>query len=284
MKPCGLENESCCLSPVVWGGTYNRSNQAEYPATVSTFRLDRFEVTVGRFRAFVNGFPKNFPKAGDGAHPFIKIKKSGWLPAWNTQLPMDRAQMKAEVACDARATWTDEPGDHENLPINCINWYKAFAFCAWDGGRLPTEAEWNYAAAGGAEQRIFPWSNPPSSQTISQEYAVYNSESASPVGSKSPTGDGKWRQADLAGNAWEWVLDVYDFPYPSVCNDCALLSLPASGALRGLRGGDWANWNFVEENLLTSARAYSGPSLIFDDGSKDGAGLIVAGIRCARQP
>jgi formylglycine-generating enzyme required for sulfatase activity len=48
-------------------------------------------------------------------------------------------------------------GANEALPINCVHWYDAFQFCAWDGGWLPTEAEWEMAAAGGAENRRYPW-------------------------------------------------------------------------------------------------------------------------------
>jgi formylglycine-generating enzyme required for sulfatase activity len=121
--------------------------------------------------------------------------------------------------------------------MNCLDWYTAFAFCAWDGGRLPTEAEWNYAASGGSEQRYYPWSSPATSTTIDDSYAVYCGGSCSGtqnVGSKSPKGDGKWGQSDLAGNLSEWNLDWYASPYPTPCNNCANLT---SASYRVFRGG-----------------------------------------------
>ncbi|WP_438024027.1 formylglycine-generating enzyme family protein [Sorangium sp. So ce233] len=72
---------------------------------------------------------------------------------------------------DRCVTWSheDESADDETLPMNCITWFEAMAFCAWDGGRLPTEAEWNYAAAGGEEQRDYPWGD-----TFAQDRVVSN--------------------------------------------------------------------------------------------------------------
>jgi len=163
---CGPNSSSnCCLSSLVPCGSFYRSYDGvtylgtNNPATVSDFRLDLYEVTVGRFRKFVNaggGTQSTPPVVGAGAHP--KIAQSGWGLNWYQNLPVDTAALKASLACDgAFHTWTDNPGANETRPIGCVDYYVAFAFCIWDGGRLPTEAEWNYAAAGGDEQREYPW-------------------------------------------------------------------------------------------------------------------------------
>jgi formylglycine-generating enzyme required for sulfatase activity len=162
---------------------------------------------------------------------------SGWNANWNTKLPVDTIALKQALKCHAAyQTWTDHPADNERKPANCLDWYTAFAFCAWDGGRLPTEAEWNYAAAGGSEQRYYPWSIPATSTTVDDSYTVYcgGTCKVQDVGSKSPKGDGKWGQSDLAGNAWEWTLDFAGGAYSMPCHDCADVT---AGSYRAFRSG-----------------------------------------------
>lgn len=258
---CGPQmNESCCVSPAVPGGTFNRSNDLAFPASVSDFRLDRFEVTVGRFRKFFEAYPGNKPAAGAAAHP--KVAGSGWDSSWDANIPADQAALDMHLKNGANCMWTSTPGANETKPINCVSWYVFFAFCAWDGGRLPTEAEWNYAAAGGDEQRVFPWSNPPSSTTVDFSYASYNcrgdgASGCTPndiirVGSLSPQGDGRWGHADLAGNMLEFVRDFWSTAYPMPCNDCINL-VAASRATN--RGG---NWQTQAGNVLGTDRRFDG--------------------------
>jgi formylglycine-generating enzyme required for sulfatase activity len=238
-----------------------------YPATVADFYLDKYEITVGRFRQFVNagmGTQASPPAPGAGAHPLIA--GSGWDSTWNTNLAAAKASLKTDLKCSFPQNWTDTPGGNESQPQNCLDWYTAFAFCAWDGGRLATEAEWNYAAAGGSEQRAYPWSNPPTSTTIDASYAVYASISTQNVGSTSSKGDGKWGQSDLAGNVCEWTLDWYASPYQTPCNNCANL---VTASFRVARGHGFVH-NGID--LRSALRFYSGP----DDHD------YYIGARCAR--
>jgi formylglycine-generating enzyme len=289
---CGPSgNAGCCESPLVAGGTYARGHDAagdpnsgdtSNPATVSSFRLDKYEVTVGRFRAFVQaglGTQTSPPAAGAGAHP--RIGGSGWDPSWNPRLVTNTAALTAAVLCNPTyRTWTDAPGANETRPMNCVTWYEAMAFCAWDGGALPTEAEWNYAATGGDQQRASPWSSPPSSLTADGSHASYLNGANClgdglpgcaltdlvPVGTK-PAGDGRWGQSELVGNVSEWLLDWFGL-YPTPCADCADLAVASE---RVVRGGSFGQAAFYMRMLSRSA---------VDPASRSHG----TGIRCARTP
>lgn len=270
----------CCEAAAVPGGTFNRSNDPAAPASVSEFSLDVFETTVGRFRRFVDDYEQDMTLAGAGKNP-NNPADPGWDTSWNANMPTNRADLVNSLSCDYFSTWTDVPAGNENRPINCVSWYLAFAYCVWDGGRLPTEAEWNYAAAGGVEQRVYPWSNPPDSTTISESHASYKVGSdcngdglpgCEPadlvvVGSK-PAGNARWGHADVAGNVFEWALDSFEHTYPTPCDDCASLN---NNLFRAFRGGSF----FGEDDILmTTYRSSTQPH----------AANAALGIRCARLP
>src|SRR5205085_368808 len=99
----------------------------------------------------------------------------GWQKAWNARLPPDRQALIGSLACySSYATWRDvgDASDEETRPINCVSWYVAEAFCIWDNGRLPTDAEWELAAAGGSELRLYPWGD--AAPGPSADLAVYS--------------------------------------------------------------------------------------------------------------
>jgi formylglycine-generating enzyme required for sulfatase activity len=118
--------------------------------------------------------------------------------------------------------------DRQDHPMNCVDWYQADVYCRARGGRLPSEAEWEYAARGGAEQRSYPWGNEKPDHTranccgpeclpmvlsVRKEWGTLYPESdgfitTAPVGSF-PTGAGRWGHLDLTCNVAEWTLDAY---------------------------------------------------------------------------
>lgn len=277
---CGAEDaqgRSCCDVTLIPGGSFSMgsTNAAEgeapvHAATVSTFSLDVFEVTVGRFRTFWKAADRK-PAAGAGAHP--KIANSGWKAAWDA----DFESGMNDLGGAPNATWTQNAGADDALPINHVNWYVAFAFCAWDNGFLPTEAEWEYAAAGGDENRNWPWGDAPSPTAAHAVYCEAGPQncptySRAHVGQR-PLGRGRFEQLDLAGSMLEWTLDVHEDSWyagdGNNCVDCANLSsgIPE----RTLRGGSWFQGTGTLHVAFRQGFAANGAEYDF-------------GIRCAHTP
>jgi formylglycine-generating enzyme required for sulfatase activity len=251
--------------------------------------------TIGRFRRFVAAWRNGYmAPPGSGKHVYLNgglglvsttnpgIFETGWLAsdAPNVE-PTD-----ANLACDPAptfTTWTPAVGPQENLPVDCVNWYEAYAFCIWDGGFLPSKTEWEYAAAGGGGpdgQREYPWgSTDPGYKSL---YAIYNDvyyvylqpnqlglPYMAPVGT-TYLGAGAFGQFDLVGEVYEWNLDTFG-SYTSSCTDCVALT-PNAYDYRVERGGDF----------FTTAS----PSLLppTQHGDTSTAREVTAGVRCARSP
>jgi formylglycine-generating enzyme required for sulfatase activity len=167
----------------------------------------------------------------------VRITRGFWLG----ETPVTVAAYKRFVAAkgsamppalDFNPKWSKE--DH---PVVGVTWDEAAAYCKWAGGRLPTEAEWEYAARGGKDGLKYPWGN-----EITPENANYSGskwKGTSPVRSYPANA---WGLYDMAGNVWEWVADWYDEKYYAALPPDKPVEDPhgpQSGTVRVLRGGSF---------------------------------------------
>ena len=157
----------------------------EMPAhevTLSDFGIDRFETTNSRFAAFLAAAPE-------------------WLPANMTESSHNGRYLES---------WDigQYPNGQAEHPVVFITWHAAQAFCRWSGGRLPTEAEWEYAARAG-DSREFPWGD----QLPAPNRANYG---ASDIDRTTPAGtypSNEFGVHDVAGNVWEFLYDAWTEDY-----------------------------------------------------------------------
>jgi formylglycine-generating enzyme required for sulfatase activity len=152
-------------------------------------------------------------------------------------------------------------------PVTIISWDEAAAYCTALGGRLPTEAEWEYAARGGLEGAVFPWgSEDPSYNDGDLTGAAFEGGGARPVATFGANGYGLF---DMAGNVWEWIADSYvGYPDEAV-TDAVSLPLDPTDVVRGVRGGSYGD----DQGYLR----VSNRNPVRPDGEH-----VNVGVRCAR--
>ena len=140
-------------------------------------------------------------------------------------------------------------GEDRQTAAFAVNWYEAVAYAAWVGGRLPTEAEWEYACRAGSPAR---YAGGPKEADVAKMawYAANSGGKAHAVKTREPNA---WGLHDLHGNLWEWASDRYGGYAETAANDPAG---PAVGALRVLRGG---SWDYPARNLRASLRNWLVP-------------------------
>lgn len=244
----------------------------QHPVRIDSFWIDQTEVTNEHFVQFLNENSNTEGVTEAQSFGPLLMPQEGQTSedAW---LRMDNARV--QVLGDNRF---GAAAGFENHPVVGVTWFGAAAYCEWAGGRLPTEAEWEYAARG-SEGRFFPWGDSSTARGLlnycdsscvlpSKDPAHTDGyRETAPVGSF-PNGASWANLFDMAGNAQEWVTDWYskDF-YASLPNNSPAVNPAGSdtGVTHMLRGGGWGGTLSLAR---TAARNYSSGGLytIYDVG------------------
>ncbi len=197
------------------GSPGNMGDMNERPMhTVSLdgFYMDAHEVTNAEYAAFLNAIGKH----ADAGHTYMAIGTS-----------YDNYGCIALVDGSYRVK-----SGYENYPVSYVTWYGAMAYAVWAGKRLPTEAEWEYAARGGLSGKLYPWGDTIDSTQANYNYdgrRINNVGSLTAVGSYAANGYGLY---DMAGNVWEWCLDEYDIGF--YAESAARNPLSGGSSIQGL--------------------------------------------------
>ncbi|WP_419828536.1 selenoneine synthase SenA [Methylobacterium sp.] len=234
------------------GGFVFDNEKWAHPVPVAPFRIARAPVTNAEFAAFVadGGYRADAHWDADGAgwrdgcgaaHPAY------WTPHGARDWTVRRFDRDAPLA-------PDEPVVH-------VNWHEANAYCRWAGRRLPTEAEWEAAAAGapardgtlGGTKRGYPWGDaPPTADRANLDGGHLGCVNVAAY----PAGDSAWGCRQMLGNVWEWTASPF-LPFPGFAPDAYKeYSEPAFGTRKVLRGGAWATRSRMVD---TGYRNFFGP-------------------------
>jgi formylglycine-generating enzyme required for sulfatase activity len=222
------------------GGGIDVEENPQHEVDLAAFLIDRTEVTYRAYLAFLHHYQD---------HRFCHPDE----PAQKDHRPRSHPAM--------------DEGFEE--PITGVDWFDAYAFCAWSGKRLPTEAEWEKAARG-TDGRAYPWGDDWQPHRANARGKQDGYRGLAPVGSF-PLGASPYGAMDMAGNAAEWVADWFQGGYYRT-SDAAQPGGPDEGMYRVLRGGSWAD--FPPELQVTERVRHhpSVPNRRYTD----------AGFRCAR--
>ena len=203
------------LDPPKWVAKEFESERPQHRVRLTRgFWIDKYEVTNAAFKAFVNaGGYTTASYWSEGGRAWLGTQRIESLPA----------------PC---------PGELPDEPRRCVTWFEADAYARWRGGRLPTEAEWEYAARGPSSSR-YPWGD------VFDPKRCNVVDATGPVSVGSAKGGASWIGAeDLAGNAMEWVEDWLDANYYKTSPEVDPTG-PSAGTVKVEKGGWWGSNPFV---------------------------------------
>ncbi len=193
--------------------------------------------------------------------------------------------MRKQWVSTPGADWKHPLGPHsttlgyERLPVTQVSWHDAVAYAAWAGKRLPTEAEWEYAARGGLFDADYPWGRvekPDGTYQANYWQGWFPDQDLGRDGFRTPAPvksyfANRYGLYDMAGNVWEWCGDWYAADYYQH-SSAANPSGPCAGSMRVQRGGSW----LCAENASAGLRVWSRGREMPD------AAHNHAGFRCAK--
>ncbi len=265
---CGIAIVPFVVDGIEMGEIGTPSASPTVRVRTDSFLIDRYEVTIERFRAFWDaGHPA--PPAHEVDYPSGSIT----LPSWPVDPPV--AYIGTSDAAFPECTWANASASPQ-LPINCVSWTTAMAFCVWDGGRLPNEDERGTAARFGPAStltgssapagRRYPWGNDP--PTCQANYAERSLSCGARPGGVWVVGTAQpafWPLFDLSGNAQEWVADVYATYGTAPCWNgasyvnplCFSVTGDPSAEERVVRGGSYSS---LELGVRATSRDHSRPT------------------------
>jgi formylglycine-generating enzyme required for sulfatase activity len=177
----------------------------------------------------------------------VTISKGFWIG--QTEVTVEAYEKFAGITEDRPSSNNDQHG--HDTPVVNVTWDEAHDFCKWAGGRLPTEAEWEYAARAGSSTSRY---------GELDEIAWYDKNSENTVHRAGQKRANPFGLFDMLGNAWEWVNDWYDGKYYSRSPEVDPVG-PETGQMHGLRGGSWLNNSKL---VRASDRGRSLPELRFN--------------------
>jgi formylglycine-generating enzyme required for sulfatase activity len=243
-------------------GTFAYVFSSGDPSATATFShgfvMDLTEVTVAGFTNWVNaGEPlPNDGQSLDPGGPYAS--QMYWQAAWNTNAQSEdfkaitgnctQAQDLVSLGSVVTLLSPTYGSTPTTLPINCVNWYQAAAYCAYVGERLPTQAEWQYEAVGRSHEYTYPWGDAPTPTDCS--YSIWVGDGGTsgydgcgfplPVGS-APKGASIDGVQDLEGSLEEWIWDAFSYsdntPWPTDYAGTPEDAGASDG--RDVRGGSW---------------------------------------------